>query len=262
MNDNYIKEVEFAKKLALAANKISDKYYRKIVDFKTKGDSTPVTVADEEINKLVIHEVKRAYPDFGVLGEEETWQLDKESLWVCDPIDGTIAFSMGEPVFTFSLALVVNGKPVVAVARELALGRTYWASLGNGAYLGNRRLHVSKRGLGDAWLAFPTELRRLYDYRSIYEPLADAAYQVNAIHGAVFKGLLIAQGLVDGSVYPMPVHPWDFAAVKLIVEEAGGKVTTAEGEDQRYDKEMNSIVLSNGIIHERILSFIKAGTSS
>jgi fructose-1,6-bisphosphatase/inositol monophosphatase family enzyme len=262
MNNQYDKELEFAKKLALAANEISDQYYRKVVDFKTKSDTTPVTIADEEINKLVIDEVKRVYPNFGVLGEEETWQLEKDSLWVCDPIDGTIAFSMGDPVFTFSLALVVKGKPVVAVARELALGRTYWACLGGGAYLGNLPIHVSKRDLSEAWLAYPTELKRLYGYRSLYEPLANAAYQVNTVHGAVFKSLLVAQGLVDATVCPFPVHPWDFAAVKLIVEEAGGQVTTAGGSDQRYDKEMDSIVLSNSVIHQDILKFIKRANLS
>jgi inositol-phosphate phosphatase/L-galactose 1-phosphate phosphatase/histidinol-phosphatase len=260
MNGDYSKELKFAKQLAIDANQISDKYYKTELKFKTKADTSPVTIADEEINQLVIQRVKEIFPSHGVLGEENSWESSREILWVCDPIDGTIAFSMGDPVFMFSLALVVNGEPVLAVTRELANAHTFWAVKGKGAFRDDKQISVSKRKIGEAWLGFPTNLKWLYANQVIFQKLAEAAYQTNIIHGAVFKGMLIAQGLADGVVLPQGGHPWDYAALKLIVDEAGGRVTDRSGNEQKYNGELNGVVSSNGQIHQDLLNIVKANS--
>jgi myo-inositol-1(or 4)-monophosphatase len=257
MSESYEKELAFAKQLALDAKRISDKYYKTDLSFKTKADATPVTAADEEINQLVIQRVQDDFPDHGVLGEESSWEKSRDVLWVCDPIDGTIAFSMGEPVFMFSLALLQKGKPVVAVTCELASGCMFWAIDGKGSFMNGKKISVSKRTIDKAWLAFPTNLEWLYKNQALYQDLAKVTYQTNIIHGAVFKGMLIAQGLADGTVLPGGGHPWDYAAVKLIVEEAGGIVTDSIGQEQRYDDELNGVVSSNAQIHNDLLNIVK-----
>lgn len=255
--NKYDDALQFAKMVADDARKISSQYYKTDLKFVTKSDTSPVTIADEKINQMVINRVKEHFPEHGVLGEEKSWQTDKEYLWVCDPIDGTIAFSMGDPTFMFSLALVENGKPVVAVAGDLANGGIFWATKDGGAYFEGKPIHVSSRKMSEAWLAFPTGLKWLFSRQAMYERLAKEAYQTNIIHGGVFKGVLIAQGLSDGTIWPETIQPWDMAAVKLIVEEAGGRLTNAKGLDHLFNEELTGgVIISNGVIHEDLLGIV------
>ncbi len=262
MNQSFNNEdaLAFAKQLALAARKVALKYYKTKLDIETKSDASPVTIADQEINQLVVDGVQAHYPEHGVLGEEQSWQKEKRELWVCDPIDGTIAFSMGEPAFMFSLALVVDGQPVVAVTCDLANGDLFWATKGGGAYLNDKPMSVSTRTIEKSWLAFPTNLKWLYSYQATYQALAKVSYQTNVIHGGVFKGMLVAQGLADAVIYPDSTNAWDMAAVKLIVDEAGGKMTDKAGKEHRYDEDLtNGIIISNGVIHQEILDIMNNG---
>lgn len=192
-----------------------------------------------------------------MIGEEQSFRADRRVVWVCDPIDGTIAFAMGEPTFMFSIALVVDGEPVLAVVSDLANGRIIEAIKGQGAFVDGAKMQVSTRSLEQAWIAFPTMLKWLFDEPALYSALSDAVYQTNIIHGGVFKGMLIAEGLSDGSVWVSDVHPWDMAAVKLIVEESGGRMTDREGNPQNFSSELNGVVVSNGVIHDSLLEIIK-----
>jgi fructose-1,6-bisphosphatase/inositol monophosphatase family enzyme len=222
MVNNYDEALEFAKKLAIEARNIALKYYKTDLVFETKSDASPVTVADKQVNQLVVSGVQEHFPEDGVLGEEQSWHEERSRLWVCDPIDGTIAFSMGEPAFMFSLALVENGKPIVAVTCDLANGDLFWATKGGGSFLNDKPVKVSSRQLKSAWLAFPTNLKWLYSYQS--------KYSTNA---------------------------WDMAAVKLIVDEAGGKMTNIAGQEHRYDENLTGgIIISNGVVHEPILEIM------
>jgi len=259
----YKKELSFAKELASKAKSISDKYYKTDLDIETKSDNTPVTIADKEINQLVVSAVQEFFPDDGVLGEELSWQTDSPRLWVCDPIDGTIAFSMGEPTFMFSLALVIDGKPLVAVTCELATGDMYWAIKGQGAWLNGEQIRVSSRLLDKAWLVYPTNLKWLFQYQAMYKHMAQLAYQTNIVHGGVFKGMLVARGLADAAIYPESTSAWDMAAVKLIVDEAGGKMTNIQGHEHRYDADLRGgIIISNGKLHNDLLKKIQGSLNS
>lgn len=254
---SYETELIFAKELAKKAINIALSYYKKNPETHTKEDKSPVTVADEEINQLVINQVKATFPEHGVLGEEQSFSTDRETLWVCDPIDGTIAFSMGEPLFSFSLAMVVDGQPVVAVAADISTKRIFHAVKGQGAFIGGVPTKVSSRKMSEAWLAFPTNLKWLFKKPQMYMELSERVYQTNVIHGGVFKGLLIAEGLSDGSVWGSTVSPWDMAAVKLIVEEAGGKMTDKFGNDQLFNTDLNGVVVSNSVIHDELIEITK-----
>src|SRR5882757_6693524 len=143
--DRYL---QFAKQLAYDAGAIMKKYFGKQPAHEYKEDETIVTIADKEVNSLVIDRVKEAYPDHAVDGEEESFTNDTEYVWVCDPIDGTNPFAMELPVSVFSLALVIDGQPVVGVIYDPFCDKLYSAAIGNGAFVGDKPLSVSKQSLG------------------------------------------------------------------------------------------------------------------
>lgn len=252
---DYQKELEFAKSMAHDAGEVMEKYYRIDQGVEIKSDSTPVTIADTEINNLLIERVKMEFPEYGVLGEEASWNEDRETLWVCDPIDGTPAFIYHVPTFMFSLALVVNGEPVLGLAFNAMTGDTYRATKGAGAFLNDKTINTSTRKWNDeARLAGSSD--GAVDGMSSAAALREQGIKVVNSFGAVFKGCLIAEGSLDGRVF---IHngAHDIAAIKLLIEEAGGKVTSLDGNEQRYDRRINGAVMSNGLIHDELLQLVR-----
>lgn len=256
MNKDFSEELSFAKQLAQDAKLISDKYYRTDIHIEMKEDNSPVTVADKEINSMVVSRVKEAFPEHGILGEEESWEAGRETLWVCDPVDGTVAFTMGESSFMFSLAMVVDGVVKVAVTLALSSGEMFWSVLGRGSFRDGDKLQVSSRSLKDSWLVFPSSLRRLYRDQKLYQGLDNLSLKTNTVNGGVFKGMMIAQGLSDACIWvSTAINPWDIAAVKLIVEEAGGCVVDLQGKEHRFDNELlGGVVVCSQAIRDEFLA--------
>ncbi len=218
-----------------------------------KGDNTPVTVTDKAINKLVIQEIKKNFPEHSILGEEESFLQKSEYVWVCDPIDGTIPFSHGYPIFMFSLALLKDGAPIAGVLYDPIVKRLFYAEKGRGAFLNDRKIRVSKRkNLKGAVLGVHS--KKLFNLIKImrYE---HEAYPLS-FHCTTYGGALVACGEFVAEIYGAD-KPWDSAAVKIIVEEAGGKVTDLDGNEQRYDQPIKGCVATNGLLHEKILRDIK-----
>jgi len=229
----------------------------------TKADATPVTTVDQLLNDRFVDEVRARYPGDGVLGEEASLPGDGRRVWVIDPIDGTQQLILAIPVYMVSIALVVDGRPVAAVAHNPATGETYRATLGGGAFRGRSRLSVSRRdGSGVAATvsgagSVPTPpglnadslLRVTNDLRTDDGP-------VTATHrfpwSSVFAGCKVAEGAWEAALYSGDA-PWDEAAVALLVTEAGGRVTDRLGGDQRYDGPLNGCVLSNGLVHDALV---------
>ena len=141
--------LDFAKSVAHEAGDIMQKYFGKKPDAHFKADNTIVTVADEEINQLVIKRVAERYPAHDIDGEEASARRGSDYVWVCDPIDGTAPFAMDLPVSVFSLALVIDGRPEIGVIYAPFSNHLYWAVRGQGAYLNSRPIHVSQDSLDD-----------------------------------------------------------------------------------------------------------------
>lgn len=257
MNENDQSQyLEFAKAVALEAGDVMRKYYRADQQIEIKADQSPVTVADKAVNTLLINKVKNIYSEHGVLGEEESWQPEKEMLWVCDPIDGTKAFILQIPVSMFSLALVINGEPIIAVAYNPFTNELFSAIKNEGAFLNSKLIHVSTRKWGEGTKLVRSDSERAPNHLlgdlSVIDSLKTENIITNACPGAVFRGCNIAAGSFDGGIfYGDTAH--DIAAVKLIIEEAGGIVTDMAGNDQPYNKAINGAVMSNGLIHERLV---------
>lgn len=250
----YETELAFAKEVAYEAGAIMKKYYRIDQQVEIKNDNTPVTIADTEINDLLIKRVQAEFPKDGVMGEEASWKSDRNRLWVCDPIDGTVAYMIHVPTSMFSLALVIDGKPIIAVAYNPWTDEFYQAILGRGAFCNGQPIRVSERGWSDRTRigSSSSRLRDVFKDVSLVRKLADQNVFVNSAPGLVHSGCTLAEGAIEGRIFTHTTAH-DIAALKLIIEEAGGRVTALNGNEQRYDQPINGAIMSNGLIHGELL---------
>jgi myo-inositol-1(or 4)-monophosphatase len=136
---------QFALNLAAQAGKLMLDNFRMGMSKVTKNDLTPVTEVDLAINSLLVSEVQANFPGYGIFAEEESIATDHEYVWVCDPIDGTIAYSHGIAIASFSLALVQNGEPVLGLVLNPFQNNLYFAEKGKGAYLNDKPIKVTDR---------------------------------------------------------------------------------------------------------------------
>lgn len=255
----YHKEIDFAKRLALESGEIIRRNFLAGTIKEWKADGTPVTETDSAVNSLVIEKVQETFPTHGIIGEEESIAGQNEYLWVCDPLDGTMPFSHGLPVFTFSLALVKDGKPVVGVVFDPMMNRLFYASVGSGAILNDKKIQVSTHDTVNHSLidieGFPT-VRHAIDIGSgIIDELNGFDAHLTTFWSAILPTALIASGHYAAALYNLKKF-MDGAAIKIIVEEAGGRVTDLLGNEQRYDQPINGFIASNGNIHDDLVRLV------
>lgn len=254
------KYLELAKEIAEGSADIALKYFGFDTQETWKSDNTPLTQADTEINTFVIKMIEERYPEHSVKGEEESNIKDgSRYVWICDPIDGTMPYSCGLPIFTFSLALVdqEDGQPIVGIVNDPVMKNMYWAYKGGGAYRNGKKItvstsdtlkntYVNSDGAGDAFGLSNIDL---------YKTLRDEGAKVMKLMSVVYGGIQVANGKFSGTVFFGP-YAHDVAALKILTEEAGGKVTDLRGNQRRYDEDGVGCVLSNGILHQKILDCI------
>jgi fructose-1,6-bisphosphatase/inositol monophosphatase family enzyme len=241
---------KFAVDLARQAGKIMRANFALAMERKWKKDGSPVTETDLKINKLVIARVKKYFPEHGILGEEESYHsVGKKYLWVCDPVDGTVPFSHGIPTFVFSLALVKNGKPILGVIYDAMLDHLYVAEAGKGAFMNGKKISVNKSGLKNA-VAF-------WDQKTVSHLVLKypKVFWLN-LYSICYEGITVAKGHAVAAFYDYH-FAHDIAAIKILVEEAGGRVTDRSGSKQRYDGKINGALISNGAVHDDLLKMIK-----
>lgn len=250
--------LNFAKEMAYKAGDIMLKYFETDNGAMYKNDQTIVTLADKEINDLLIKEVKEKFPEHSVDGEEESFGKSKY-VWVCDPIDGTAMYARHIPVSVFSLAFVIDGKPEVGVIYDPFLKHLYSAEKGKGAYKDDVKISVNDTALEDKRAVNQYDMwpRPGYNIYDVIKELGEKTYFVS-IGSIIRAGICVASGEFVSAIFPGTKHKnCDIAAVKIIVEEAGGKVTDLFGNEQRYDQDINGAVISNGKVHDEIVEVIK-----
>lgn len=225
-----------------------------------KDDRSPVTATDLEINALILKEIKGRYGDHSILSEEGSDHDEThEYVWVCDPVDGTHNFSHGIPTATFALALVHKGQPVLGVILDPFEDRLYTAEKGKGAFLNGDAIHVSSSGTLKKTVIGIGKTRAL---KNLF-PAMDEMYQRNvsmitglSIH---YMTALVAAGEFAATVFgSTSCH--DMTAGKIIVEEAGGRVTDLYGNiPARFDRDFPGQVCSNGLLHDELISILALG---
>ena len=250
--------LDTAFELAAAAGEIMLEYFDIGVATDWKDDDTPVTVADEAINRMVVERLSAQYPEHGVIGEEASWvKPNSRFQWVCDPIDGTLPYTLGIPTNVFSLALCEDGQPIVAVIEDPYLGRTYSATLGGGAFVNEDELAVSGRAeLRGSIMNVSGRSRGNAAWgAAIYYDLERAGVQQLHHNSMVYEVIQVASGMFDGAIFTKST-PWDAAAGALLVNEAGGRATDLYGREQRYDGAIKGAIFSNGLLHEELQALV------
>ncbi len=248
--------LDTALELAQQAGQIMLQHFDNGVVVNLKDDNTPVTIADETINQLVIDRICDQYPSHGVIGEEGSVERPDSSFqWVCDPIDGTLPYTLGIPTNVFSLALTEEGDPVVAVVADPYLEKLYTATKGDGAFCNEVSIGVSKKDTFDG--AIMNVSGRSGNNAAVlggplYADLEQLGGHMLHHSSMVYEAVLVASGKFDAAVFTKQT-PWDAAAAALIVEEAGGRVTDVSGLPQRYDRPLRGTIFSNGFLHDEMV---------
>jgi histidinol-phosphatase len=246
-------DLAFALELAEVADEMTLPPFR-AADFavETKADLTPVTEVDRSVERALRERIERERPGDVVVGEEYG-TAEGAVRWIVDPIDGTKNFVRGIPVWGTLIALEREGELVVGVASAPALGRRWWAARGAGAFVDGSPIHVSKIDrLGEAQLCFGG----INGWRRAgkLDPFLDLAARCKRARGFgdFWMHMLVAEGSADIAVEP-EVLLWDLAAVKVIVEEAGGRFSDLAGEPMA---DGGSAVSTNRLLHDEVLSVL------
>lgn len=249
---------EIACSLAKQAGDIMLKNIKLGMSKEWKEDNTPLTVSDTAINDLVIATVSKEFPEHAVLGEEGSYNLKSGAryTWVLDPIDGTIPFSHGVPIFAFSLALTENGVPILGVIYDPIMDRIVVAEKGKGTTLNGNPVRVSNTSSVNQTL-IEVQSWRGYErnLNSLKNTLIEQGAQATTICSVVYAGMLVAIGEYGGIIFG-GTKPWDSAAVAIVVQEAGGIATDLDGNEQSYDIPTNGFVASNGNLHPHLLQLV------
>jgi histidinol-phosphatase len=247
--------LEAAVEAARAAGEVALKYYRAGFAVTLKPDLTPVTQADREAEQVICDILGRALPDHGFLGEELGARGTSERRWIVDPIDGTQNFVRHIPVWATLIALEAAGDVTVGVIHNPVTGDLYTARRGGGAYHNGVPLRVSPRAtLGEAQLIHAgLDILRRSGYWEGFVRLVDATGRQRGF-GDYYGYTLVAEGKAE--VYlEADLKPWDLAACRLLVEEAGGRFTDFDGRPTIYT---GTSLASNGHLHESALALLHA----
>ena len=246
--------LEAAVEAARAAGTIALKYFRGGFEVALKADDTPVTQADREAEQAIVEILRRAFPDYGVLGEEFGGSGSKDMRWIIDPIDGTKNFVRGIPIWATLIALEERGEVTVGVIHNPVSGDLYTAVRGDGAFLNGERIRVSDVGRLDRAALLHAGLRTLRK-AGCWEPfvrLVDATERQRGFGDYVGYGL-VAEGKAEVYV-EVDLKPWDLAPCRLLVEEAGGRFTDLDGRPTIYT---GSAVATNGRLHDAVLALLR-----
>jgi fructose-1,6-bisphosphatase/inositol monophosphatase family enzyme len=252
----YERELAFAKALAKETGKMMRDAFGLQTASSWKEDDTPLTEADTAINRLVVQKVQQAFPDDGVLGEEESFETKRSRLWVVDPIDGTYSFTLGAPLSTFCLALVIDDQPVLGVVYDPYMRRMFWAQRGKGAFVNSVRVRVSgSKSMKHNYVILSSRaIKEGKSTGALFDQVEASGSKAFNFRSFAYSGCLVAAGSAVAAIIGRP-KPWDVAAAIVIIEEAGGKVTDLSGKTRRYD-DSDGMIFTNGFVHEHMLELV------
>ncbi|NBO93667.1 MAG: histidinol phosphate phosphatase [Planctomycetia bacterium] len=254
MNADWRSRYEQAIDITRKAGKVAHAYYDKPLEVMTKGDESPVTIADRATEQFLREHLARAFPGDGFLGEEFGDTPSSTGYrWIMDPIDGTRSFVRGIPLWGTMVGLEYKGELVAGVIDCACQGSTWHAVRGGGAYRDDQKISVSK----------VTELSKANLFYSGLNWFVKAGREKQFLelvrrterqrgYGDWYGFMLAAQGAGEAMI-EYGVHSWDVAAVVPIVVEAGGLFSCWDG-SMSIDRP--DVIVSNGILHDQLLGIL------
>lgn len=254
MNPDWRARYEVGVDAARQAGRLALRYFDTDLPVEWKGDQSPVTVADREAEQLLRATILKAFPGDGFLGEEFGHTPGSTGYrWILDPIDGTRSFVRGVPLWGVLVGLEYKGELIAGVADAAPLGQTFHALRGQGAFRNDRPIRVSTE----------TDLSKSVVFYSSLSWFLAAGREAAFLelcrrtdrqrgYGDFYAFMLTAQGSGEVAV-EHGVHAWDVAAVKPIIEEAGGRFSDWDGNP---DINRPDVVVSNGLLHDEVLRIL------
>jgi myo-inositol-1(or 4)-monophosphatase len=250
---------EFIINLAKGAGEILRAGYGKEHQIDFKGPVDLVTEIDRQAEDFIVHKIREAFPSHSIIAEEGG-ELDgeKEMRWFIDPIDGTSNYARGLPMFAVSIAYAKKGEMRLACVYDPLRDECFYAEKGGGAWLNRKAIHVSTtEELINAMLVtgFPYDIHKKDNNLDNFTNIIREVHTVRRLGSAALDLVYVAAGRLDG-YWEIGICPWDIAAGTLVVEEAGGMVTTIHG-NPIYMRPPYDIVASNRILHNKLLHFFE-----
>ncbi len=249
-------------------------FYRGELGTEAKADGTLVTRADRAVETLLRERITGRFPDHAILGEEEGYAPGAEGAarWILDPIDGTHGFARGTPVWATLIALERAGNVELGVVSAPALVTRWWATRGQGAWRdtgtptpGPSKGERTAAGAGVERISVSTldrleEAQVLYGslrltqrrWPSSFSVLVDRCWRTRG-YGDFWQHCLVAEGGAEVALEG-EISPWDIAALQVIVEEAGGRLT---GDDGTRGIDVPACVTTNGLLHDEVIGLLR-----
>jgi myo-inositol-1(or 4)-monophosphatase len=250
--------LETAADIAREAAALVANFGERRVGFNLKGEYDLVTAADHASEQLIVERLRSHFPSHAVVAEEGSrLEGSSEFCWYVDPLDGTTNFAHGFPVFNVSLGLARADELIAGVIVDPTRNEVFTAERGAGAYLNNRRIHVSKtQRLEDALAAtgFPSRKRHRNLNVHFFYQLAMMSHGVRRPGAAALDLAYVACGRVD-LFWEFGLNPWDMAAGVLLVREAGGAVTDMLGAPA--DLQSPHVLADNALVHQETVDLFK-----
>lgn len=255
--------VRVGRQAALAAGGLLRLNYEKPHDITLKSAIDPVTETDVASQETIVRLIRRHFPEHGILAEEEPAaggnpKASSPCRWIIDPLDGTVNFAHGFPMFCVSIAFEQEGRLEYGVIYDPLREELFEASRGGGAWLNRRPLKVSRVGRLEAALlatGFPYDIRqRLPGTLARLGRVLAVSQGVRRAGSAALDLAYVAAGRLDG-FWEENLKPWDTAAGVLLVSEAGGKISTFAGEPHHLTAD--TIVASNGLLHQELVHLLQ-----
>jgi len=250
----YSSYLSAAAEIAREAGALLVRYFERRVAVEYKGDFDVVTEADRASERLIVERLRARFPTHSIVAEEGTGvDHHSEFVWYVDPLDGTTNFAHSFPMFAVTMALEQAGEMVAGVVYDPLRDEFFSAEKGGGAYLNNRRIHVSRvNKLAESLLAtgFPSQRRHADVNVYFYHQTAMLAHGVRRAGSAALDLSYVACGRLDG-FWEFRLNPWDIAAGLLLVTEAGGRYSDMRG--QPHQLRGIETAASNGLIHQETI---------
>ena len=245
--------LETAADIAREAGALLATMFERRVAIESKGEFDLVTEADRASERLVVERLSTHFPSHAIVAEEGGGHESASGFrWYVDPLDGTTNFAHGFPMFNVTMALESQGELIAGVIFDPIRNELFTAERGSGAYLNHRRIRVSQaKRLEESLLAtgFPSRKRHLNLNVHFYHQVAMMTHGVRRCGSAAIDLAYVACGRLDG-FWEFGLNPWDMAAGRLIVAEAGGKYSGMHGEP--HELRGPDVLVDNGLIHEEL----------
>jgi myo-inositol-1(or 4)-monophosphatase len=253
--------LQFTESIARRAGDVIRQGYGNVRHIQQKGVIDLVTEFDKRSEEVILLAIQREFPEHAILAEESGYnKKSSEYQWVIDPLDGTTNFAHGIPHFAVTIAMFQNNSPILGVTYDPLRDEMFSAETGHGAALNHHPIHVSEQAnLEHAVIStgFPYDLRT--NPRNNLSQFVQFQLRTTAVRhlaAAALDCAWTAMGRLDG-YWEFGVEPWDIGAGVLLVHEAGGMVTSLDGNENFLSQ--SSILVSNGLLHEQMDRVLREG---